>query len=385
MARRTSKVELNQRSSGRSTKGRGAPQKRSTRRRGGTKKSAGSRVLELLLALGFLALLFVAIVAFQYQRFSTKDVMATEEVWTFNVPRGGTVWGTWRHLARDGAVEPSPLFALWVYLNKPSCLQAGRHHIPPTQTIAELFETLCTPTQGSGIRVVMPEGLNIWKAADRLASAGVTSRSAFLEVAQSPFRIPLYELEAPTVEGFLFPDTWEFEEGTPPAEIVERMTARFVAVWKELNEQFPNGVRRAREAYGLNMYQLIVMASIVEKEAMVDDERPIVAAVIYNRLRKGMRIQCDPTCVYGEDRYRERPSPRWCRHQANAWSTYANDGLPPTPIANPGRASLAAVLHPASDPEVLYFVARMDGSNRHVFANTYKEHNENVRRYLRGR
>lgn len=380
MARRKSTVDLKSRS------GKGKPTRKGAKgKRSKSKKSAGTLLLKLFVSLIIIGVMLLGAGWYQYQRFIAKDVMATDEVWTFNVPRGGTVWGTWRHLARDGAVEASPLFAVWVYLNKPSCLQAGRHHIPAEQTITELFDTLCKPTQGSGIRVMMPEGLNIWKAADRLASAGVTSRSAFLEVAKSPFHIPLYDLHAPTVEGFLFPDTWEFEEGTPPAEIIERMTNRFVSVWKELNELHPNGVRNARENYGLSMYQLIVMASIVEKEAMVDDERPIVAAVIYNRLRKGMRIQCDPTCVYGEDRYREKPSPRWCRHQANEWSTYANDGLPPTPIANPGRASLAAVLNPASDRDVLYFVARMDGSNRHVFANTLKEHNENVRKYLRGR
>lgn len=366
-------------------KGKAPAKSRAKRKTSTKKKSVRGRIGEWLLAFLVVSAILLTIGALSYRRFTLRNVMLTDQPWTVNVPRGGTVWGTWRHLVRDGAVARSPWFALWVYMHRPTCLQAGRHDIPREQRVDELFQTLCTPTQGSGIRVVMPEGLNVWKIADRLASAGVTSRSAFLEVAQTPFHIPLYDLHAPNAEGFLFPDTWEFEEGTPPAEVAERMTQRFVTVWKALNEQYPKGVRNARENYGLSMYELVIMASIVEKEAMVDDERPIVAAVIYNRLRKGMRIQCDPTCVYGDDRYREKPSPRWCRHQANAWSTYANDGLPPTPIANPGRASLAAVLAPADDSEVLYFVARMDGSNRHVFASTLAEHNANVRRYLKGR
>lgn len=336
------------------------------------------------------ALLIIAVITLfamtvSYTRFTKKDVLVADVPWTLHVPRGASVWGTWRHLVRDGAVQPSRWFAVWVALEKPRCLQAGTHQIPATVTVAELFETLCTPTAGSGIRVLMPEGLNVWKVADRLHSAGIASRSAFLELAEAPFRIPLYELEAPTAEGFLFPDTWEFEEGTPPRDILNAMTSKFVDVWKSINEAHPRGLSTIREKWGIGMYQAIIVASIVEKEAMVDDERPLVARVIYNRIQRGMRIQCDPTCVYGEDRYREKPSPRWCRHEANAWSTYANDGLPPTPIANPGRASLAAALAPADDPNVLYFVARMDGSNRHVFASTLEQHNANVRKYLRGR
>ena len=355
-----------------------------TRRKRAKPRSWSKRFGQAALLLTIIAGISAAVGYFSYQRFVARDVVLSETPWTVNIPRGGTVWGTWRHLVRDGVVDHSRWFALWVYLNQPSCLQAGRHEIPSEQRVGELFETLCQPTQGSGIRVVMPEGLNVWSASDRLAAAGVTSRSAFLEVARAPFHIPLYELTAPTAEGFLFPDTWEFEEGTPPQDVVQRMTDRFVSVWRELNEEYPHGVRRAHEDYGLGMYELVVMASIVEKEAMVDEERPLIAAVLFNRLRRRMRIQCDPTCVYGEDRYRERPSPRWCRHQANAWSTYANDGLPPTPIANPGRASLAAVLDPADDDEVLYFVARMDGTHRHVFARSLEEHSRNVRRYLRG-
>lgn len=325
------------------------------------------------------------IAGLSYRNFTQKKVLLADEAWTLHVPRGASIWGTWRHLVRDGAVAPSRWFALWVAVEGPDCLQAGAHTIPPDVTVGTLFETLCQPTAGAGIRVVMPEGLNIWKVADRLHSAGVSSRSSFVEVASRPFRIPLYELETPTAEGFLFPDTWEFEEGTPPKDILDKMTARFVEVWKTVNEAHPRGLATVRERWGVGLYEAIIIASIVEKEAMVDEERPLVARVIYNRLERGMRIQCDPTCVYGEDRYREKPSPRWCRHEANEWSTYANNGLPPTPIANPGSASLAAAIHPADNPDVLYFVARMDGSNRHVFANTLDEHNANVRKYLRGR
>lgn len=336
-----------------------------------------------------IALIFVVIVGmvmlYSYRHFTTKQVLVDDAPWTVNVPRGGTVWGTWRHLVRDGAVDPSRWFALWVAFEKPDCLQAGAHVIPKDATVGTMFETLCQPTSGSGVRLFVPEGLNVWSIADRLQGAGISSRSAFIERAQRPMHIPLYELHAPTAEGFLFPDTWEFEEGTPADEIIDKMTARFVSVWKKINEAHPQGLATVRDRWGLGLYEVVILASIVEKEAVVDDERPLIARVIYNRLERGMRVQCDPTCVYGSDRYREKPSPKWCRHEANAWSTYTNDGLPPTPIANPGKASLAAAITPADDENVLFFASKMDGSGRHVFAATYDEHKENVRKYLRRR
>lgn len=333
-----------------------------------------------------LLLLFVIAGAagfFSYRHFTTKKILIEDAPWTVNIPRGGTVWGTWRHLVRDGAVHGSRWFALWVFVEKPDCLHAGVHTIPQDATVGSMFETLCQPTSGAGTRLVLPEGLNIWSIADRLQAAGISSRSSFIERASMPMHIPLYELKAPTYEGFLFPDTWEFEEGTPTHELIEKMTQQFVKVWKRINEENPHGLSNIRERWGLGMYEVIIVASIVEKEAMVDSERPLIARVIYNRLQRGMRVQCDPTCVYGEDRYREKPSPKWCRHEANAWSTYANNGLPPTPIANPGRASLAAAIAPADDDKVLYFASMMDGSGRHAFATSLEEHNRNVKKYLR--
>lgn len=352
------------------------------------KKTAASsterlRIVEILVVVLIVAFLTGWLLLKSYRNFETRAILKADVPWSLHIPRGGTVWGTWRNLVRDDAVEASRWFAVWVAFNRVDCLQAGVHTIAPNQNIEAMFQTLCQPTQGSGQRVVLPEGLNMWSIADRLQAARVTSRSAFIEQASQPLSIRLYDLETPTAEGFLFPDTWEFEEGTPANELVDKMTARFVKIWKQLNEQHPTGLATIRERWGLGMYEVIIVASIVEKEAMVDAERPLIARVIYNRIEKGMRIQCDPTCVYGEDRYREKPSPAFCKTDANAWSTYAHDGLPPTPIANPGKASLAAALSPADDARVLYFVAKNDGSHRHVFSSTLQEHNQNVRRYLR--
>lgn len=330
-----------------------------------------------------LAGLTLLIGALAYQSFHKRDVILEEAPARFHISRGTSVWGVYRNLVGDGVIERSIWFPFWISRAELDCIQAGTHTLPDHATPEELFALLCEPTAGAGVRVTIPEGSNIWQIADRLQAQGLASRSAFIEVAQRPQRVALYDLETPTAEGLLFPDTWEFETGVRPETIVERMVARFVDQWRELNEAHPDALGTLRETFGIGMYEAIIIASIVEKEAVVDEERPIIARVIYNRLERGMRIQCDPTCVYGPDIYDERPSPATCRDPESVYSTYVIDGLPPTPIANPGAASLRAALLPAEDDEVLYFVSRMDGSGRHVFAGSLQEHNRNVQRYLR--
>jgi UPF0755 protein len=181
------------------------------------------------------------------------------------------------------------------------------------------------------------------------------------------------------LEGDLAPNTYEFEEGSGPAEVFTQL-AEAGSVMREELFAAPSAIK---EQY--TEHEILTVASIVEREARVEDERPIVARVIYNRLDLGMKIQCDPTCVYGPTTYNQRPSPATCRSRQSTHSTYMLPALPPTPIAMPRRSSIDAALHPADDPDVLYFAARMDGSRRHVFADTYEEHNANVDRYIRGR
>ena len=277
------------------------------------------------------------------------------------------------------------MFPLWLALNRPRCLQAGLHQLPEQATPAELFATLCTPTHGDRRRVTVPEGRNIFQIADQLDALGVSSRSRFLDAVTAPIHLELWDLHAPTAEGFLFPDTWYVPPDASAHQLRDMMVERFVQVFRELNEANPRGLTTLRERWGVGLYDAIIIASIVEKEAVVDSERPIIARVILNRLERGMRIQCDPTCVYGPERYQQVPTREACRDPDNRYSTYVIPALPPTPIANPGRRSLAAVLNPADDPDVLYFAAMRDGTGRHAFAATLDEHNRNVRRYLQRR
>jgi UPF0755 protein len=137
-----------------------------------------------------------------------------------------------------------------------------------------------------------------------------------------------------------------------------------------------------RARYGVTARDVITLASLVEKEAADRAEGPRIAGVFYNRLAAGMRLQTDPTLVYHPDRFGAKPTPAHRRDRSNPYNTYAFDGLPPGPICNPGPAALRAALQPERH-DLLYFVARRDGSGRHAFARTYAEHRGNVQRFLR--
>lgn len=277
----------------------------------------------------------------------------------------------------DGVLPADPRWPVAVRaLGFDRCMQSGGHPIPAASTPRAVLAALCDPGVRPTITVTLPEGLNRWQTADRLADAGLVDRDAFVAATEDPATLERLGIDAPTLEGWLAPETWTFDDPTPLDEVVDRLVSH---AQSEHEAAFASGALPD----GLDAYDVLVLASLVEREAQVDDERPVIARVFLNRIERGMRLQTDPTCVYGPDRYLETPSPRWCRETPNAWSTYANDGLPPTPIASPRRASIEAVLAPADAPDLLFFVAMRDGTGRHAFAETLREHEANIDRYLR--
>jgi UPF0755 protein len=202
---------------------------------------------------------------------------------------------------------------------------------------------------------------------------GFGSTDDFLSAAQDPTRIKDLDPLARDLEGYLFPETYSVTRTTSAADLVAAMVARF-------RENFPEASRQRASEAGMSVRQVVTLASLVEKETARADERPLVSAVYHNRLKVGMGMQADPTVIYAlqlAGRYRgnirkvdlEFDSP---------YNTYKYRGLPPGPIANPGRAALDAALAPAAVGS-LYFVSRNDGS--HVFADTLIEHNRNVREF----
>jgi UPF0755 protein len=213
--------------------------------------------------------------------------------------------------------------------------------------------------------VTIPEGFNLREIAPRVAAmAGVPADSVLTLTRDSAFAARL-GVPGPTLEGYLFPDTYHFAEKTPPDRILETMTDRYRAFWG------PAELAR-RDSLGLTERELVTLASIVEKEARVGEERPVIAGVYLNRLEIGMLLQADPTVQFALDSVRARLLYRDIEQVAeNPYNTYTHAGLPPGPIASPGEAALRATLEPADVP-FLFFVARPNGS--HEFTRTEREH-----------
>ena len=216
--------------------------------------------------------------------------------------------------------------------------------------------------------ITVPEGFNMWQVAGAFDSVGIDSASLLAVVTDAELA-RAYEIPAPTLEGYLFPDTYRVPFGSTARQVAEFMATRAREAWSSDYE------RRSQEI-GWSRLQVVTLASIVEAEARASDERPMIAAVYHNRLKKHMRLEADPTVAYAMGGFRGRLYYKDLEIDS-PYNTYRHYGLPPGPICNPGDASIRATLYPAEGVEALYFVARGDG--RHVFSNTLSEHNAAVR------
>ncbi|MFQ5747668.1 MAG: endolytic transglycosylase MltG [Gemmatimonadota bacterium] len=281
------------------------------------------------------------------------------------VPDGATARRIVRQLADAGLVESPALFSAYVRLRgRESSLKSGRYLIPGDASWSQILSILergevatqaFTVPEGFGLRDIAPLVADL----SGVAPDSVRRMGADTALARA-LRVP-----GPTLEGYLFPDTYRFAEGLSPREALTAMVERYRTYWTERR-------RRRADSLSLGEREIVTLASIVEKEALRADERPIIAGVYLNRLRIGMRLQADPTVQYALDAPRARLLYRDIESVADdPYNTYTHGGLPPGPIASPGEAALDAVLWPADVP-YLFFVARPDGS--HEFTATEREH-----------
>lgn len=262
-------------------------------------------------------------------------------------------------------------FARWV---SGHTLQAGEYFFNRPMTAPEVFQVIADGRVYT-VGVTVPEGYSMFDIAELMERQKFTTREEFLKAAYDPAPIRDLAPGARSLEGFLFPAKYEFPRHVTAQRIAETMVKRFRQVWSAFQEP-PGNVQ------GVSTLEAVTMASLVEKETGVADERPIIAGVFYNRLRRGVALQCDPTVVYAmqlagrNDGVINRSDLRL----DSPYNTYRHRGLPPGPIANPGAASLRAALHPPY-VEYLYFVANMEGG--HFFSKSLAEHSANVARYRR--
>jgi UPF0755 protein len=255
-------------------------------------------------------------------------------------------------------------------------LQAGEYRFDSPMTVQEVVAKIARGDVYL-VPITFREGLTIREVAALFEAKGLGTAAEFLAVASDGQLIRDVDPAAHDLEGYLFPDTYATVRHTTAGDLVPRMVSSF-------EKALTPDIRAAATARGLSVRALVTLASIVEKETGKPEERPLVAAVYSKRLRIGMPLQCDPTVIYAlqrADRYHGNLTHENMQIDS-PYNTYRYAGLPPGPIANPGRASLEAAAHPADVP-YLYFVARGDGS--HVFASSLEEHNRNVDEYQRRR
>jgi UPF0755 protein len=287
-------------------------------------------------------------------------------------PKGTSTQAMADELARSGVIRYSWQFLMARALHPGKKLQAGEYLFSRSDTPRDIFSRIA---RGDVFfyELVVPEGSNMFDIAASLARFDFLNPAAFLSAARNPALIRDLAPDAPTLEGYLFPTTYRITRATTGQQLCVMMTGVFRRHWRDLETSLPPGVP---------VNDIVTLASLVEKETAVPDERRRVASVFENRLSKGMTLDCDPTTIYAallEDRYHGAIY-RSDLNSDNPYNTYRHAGLPPGPIANPGLASLQAALAPA-ETDYLYFVAKGDGSGGHQFSTTMQEHNLAVQRY----
>ena len=317
------------------------------------------RALAFVGTMGLLTFLAgIALISWNYVQYQFTAEGPLEQDKIFAVPQGAGASTIAAHLQKDGLIESADMFKLLVRMDEVgSSLKAGEFNIPAKSSMREIVKIL---QEGSAI-------LYPFTAPEGLTSAQIMRAMAKVETLEN-------DNPAIPAEGTLLPETYMTPRGMKRSELVADMKQAQKDVLDELWDNRQDGlpIKTKEEA--------IILASVVEKETGVTSERDVVAGVFINRLKKGMRLQSDPTIIYGISK--GEPLGRGIRRseidRKTDWNTYQIDGLPKTAICNPGREAIAAVLNPA-DTKYLYFVA--DGTGGHVFAKTLSEHNDNVKNW----
>jgi len=274
-------------------------------------------------------------------------------------------------LRRRGVIRSARLFRLFVRAERPDLsVEAAEYNFPAHETMGEVVAALAAGGRPVVVWLTVPEGFTARQIAHRLEDAGVFPAADFLHVAFGT-SIQIDGVRTKNLEGYLFPDTYSIPRDASPASVAAMMTRQFV-------RELPRDYRKAAQRLRFSVPQIVTIASLIEREAKVDRERPLMAGVYYNRLRRGMPLQVDATIEYALPQHKSALSYGDLAIDS-PYNTYVHAGLPPTPIANPGKASPDAAFHPRKT-DFLYYVYMGDG--RHKFSKTLEEQQRAERLYL---
>ncbi|MEK6794658.1 MAG: endolytic transglycosylase MltG [Spirochaetota bacterium] len=315
--------------------------------------------------------------------FLTRPLGSSDDVVFFEVRQGDSLRRVAAHLAETNLIASDQLFVRAAQITGKSGMKAGGYSLDRGMNMFTIMDTL---HEGRVVleKFAVPEGRNMFEIAKILADKGLVDEPSFLAACRDKELLRAHEIPGDSFEGYLFPSTYYIARGHDAGEFVSLMADKFF-------KTFSRDVLAARaKERGCTMHELVTMASIVEKEAGAPDERPLIAAVYYNRLNNADvrgRLQSCPTVIYAMTLTRggaiERPNIRENDLKTkHPYNTYLRKGFPPGPIANPSKASLEAAMKPA-DVDYLYFCANNKGRN--IFSSDYRTHESYVRRYQGGK
>jgi UPF0755 protein len=347
-----------------------------------TPKRSVWKIVLTVAALCLLIVLGAATGAALYVSQALRPAPASAQEVRFTVPAGSRPVQIAGILRQAGLIRDERIFTYYLKWKKQgSRFQAGEYAMTPGITpdaiIAKLNEG--DTVKEETVRLTIPEGYTAAQIADKIGKAAGKPYEDVMRLLDQPaaYRgsvitaLPDDPQVKHKLEGYLFPETYEFKKGTGPEEMVQRMLAETDAKIAAI----PGWEEQLRRT-GLTLHQLLTVASLIEREVALDEERPIVAGVIMNRLRQNMPLQIDATIQYLFDKPKDRLTEKDLQLES-PYNTYLHPGLPPGPIASPSLASIRAALAPANT-KYLFYVTKKDGSKGHLFAETFEEHKRNV-------
>jgi len=326
--------------------------------------------IKILLGGVLLAGLFFSITAIWVWHVLFTPLPADHTEIVFTIDPGQSLGQIAEGLEARGLIANAFLFRAYARYQKAATrIPAGEHLLSAPASPAQILDQLLKG-RIKLYRLTVPEGLNMEETATVVAKTGWCDAEGFVALCRDPDLITDLAIPSHSLEGFLFPDTYFFPKTVTCRQVIEKMVATFFSVftprWQERTDDL-----------GFTLQQIVTLASMIEKEAGVPSERALISSVFHNRLKKGMRLQSDPTVIYGDPEFEGRIRTRHLQRKTE-YNTYQMHGLPKGPIANPGEKAIEAALFPA-DSDFLYFVSRNDKT--HYFSKTLAEHNQAVRKY----
>ncbi len=311
-------------------------------------------------------LLLIIVIALASVFISTiKKPLKISQSEVVNVEEGDSFYSIINSLSNEKKIKSPFIIKIYAKLTGLDLeVVPGSHTLEKGMSVKDIAKTLKDTNNANAITITIPEGFNIEDIATRVEEKGICTKDEFLSAVKS-YPLPSYVKDNPdkryNLEGFLFPDTYNFEIGVEPEYIIETMIKRFEEVWNEITE----GLDIKED----DIEKIINVASIIEKEARVDEDRPLIASVIYNRLEQDMPLQIDATVIYAHGYYIENVRNRHLAIESK-YNTYLHKGLPVGPICNPGAPSIKAALNPANTNYLFYLLASDD---EHYFTDNYDD------------